>query len=100
LERYAGTVAETIYKTILSAGGAGKAVYALFDEKCTIKDFLKQLLQEKQQDIERDPTLKDKDRCTQSTVFYRLRPMYDHDDSWPLPYPPHIPPLTPEGGKK
>jgi hypothetical protein len=74
LEPFADTVAETVYKTISSVGG-GRTVNALFEEKYTIKDFLKQLLHERHQDIERDPTLKDKDRWTQSTVFYRLRPM-------------------------
>ena len=74
LEPFADTVAETVYKTISSVGG-GRTVNALFEEKYTIKDFLKELLEERHEDIKRDLTLKDKDRWTQSTVFYRLRPM-------------------------
>src|SRR6266487_4689491 len=76
LEPFADTVAETLYKTISSVGGGGgRTVNALFDEKYSIKDFLKELLEERHEDIKRDLTLKDKDRWTQSTVFYRLRPM-------------------------
>lgn len=79
LKPFANTIAETVYKVCSSYSssfrkdGYGNNINE-YGERISVRSLLKELLKERLQNIEKDPSLKDRDRWTQSTVFYRLRP--------------------------
>ena len=84
LQPFASTIAETTTKIVASMpsshGHGGYSRYdkewqQLFKKKKDKKYFLTQLLRGRWEAVQREPHLKIADRWTQSTVWYRLRPI-------------------------
>ena len=69
LKPFADIIAKNLYKVAKSPPRNNKT-----EEKSYIIDELRYLLRERLDDVVQNPHLKIKDRWTQSTVFYRLRP--------------------------
>jgi hypothetical protein len=79
LEPFADTVADTVYRVSASNSRNSFACSNNGDSntnnQLTAEGLLTSLLVERLRQVEQDPSLKQKDRWTQSTVFYRLRPI-------------------------
>ena len=67
--------AEVIADTTAKACSGRSSSNASRSEPLTIIGFLRQLLKERYEAVSKDPTLKEKQVWTQSTVFYHLRPI-------------------------
>jgi hypothetical protein len=79
LEPFADTVADTAYRVSSSDGrnsfARGDNGNSNTNNQLTAEGLLTSLLEERLSQVQQDPSLKQKDRWTQSTVFYRLRPI-------------------------
>jgi len=79
LEPFADTVADTAYRISSSDGrnsfACGDNGSRNTNNQLTAEGLLTSLLEERLSQVQQDPSLKQKDRWTQSTVFYRLRPI-------------------------
>ena len=91
---YAHEIAKTVSmlaKKMPSYHGKGHAmVYVPYSNRIyntSIKDYLRRFLKERKKAVEADPSLKVRDRITQSGVWYRIRPKmiidsYEPEENW------------------
>ena len=77
LEPYRTLIAETVSKLAYKIPSLhGKGIRTIWDTGLggVYRPFLKAFLKERHEQIQRDTSLKDRDRLTQSGVWYRVRP--------------------------
>ena len=74
LTPFTDVIAQTTAKAC-SLGGSHHRKSTSSSEPSSIIGFLRQILKERHDAVVKDPTLKEKQRWTQSTVFYHLRPI-------------------------
>jgi hypothetical protein len=80
LTPFADVIAETTVKACSGGSGGGLSRGILFsingtEEPVSVIGLLRRLLEERLVAVQQDPTLKEKQKWTQSTVFYHLRPI-------------------------
>jgi hypothetical protein len=73
LSPFAEIIAETSVKA--SSGGGGVGGSSLGKDSISVIGLLRRLLKERFEAVKQDTTLKEKQKWTQSTVFYHLRPV-------------------------
>jgi hypothetical protein len=75
LSPFAEVIAETAVK---ACSGCGVGSSSPSKESVSVIGMLRGLLKERLEAVKQDPTLKEKQKWTQSTVFYHLRPILLH----------------------
>jgi hypothetical protein len=75
LSPFADVIAETAVKACLGGVGSFTPGISSNEESITIIGLLRRLLKERFETIKQDHSLKEKQKWTQSTVFYHLRPI-------------------------
>jgi hypothetical protein len=81
LAPFANVIAQTTVKACSGGLSTGRSSDIGIEEEQadSVIEFLRRLLKKRYESVKQDPSLKERQRWTQSTVFYRLRPiLLDH----------------------